>query len=178
VRHRAAILAAAVVGAGLTGCSASQPTVASPARTSSPQSSSHVGIDPEQSPLSGAVPAYKPSTVELAGDGTYQLENMKWQVWSISEAIGTGTAGIDNCSPSCANGHWYHVPVRAVFSRPVHDCTANPDGTTVAGGRYWWSRADLTYPSGLPAALSGPNSPYGQWVFAGLITSAKQSCTS
>ena len=110
MRLRTAILAAAAVGAGLTSCSASQPTVASPARTSSPQPSSHVGIDPEQSTLRGVVPAYKPSTVELAGDGTYQLKNMKWQVWSISEGIGTGTAGIDDCSPSCANGHWYYVP--------------------------------------------------------------------
>jgi hypothetical protein len=104
---------------------------------------------------------------------------MTWQVWSSSQAIGTGTARIDDCNPSCAGGSWYSAPVQAIFSHPVHDCTAQyGQGTTVTGGaRYWWSQVDLTYPSGLPAALSGPNQPYGLWVFSGLTSDAQQSCT-
>lgn len=138
-----------------------------------------VWIDPTQAPLSEATPAYKPANVELAGDGTYELQNMTWQVWSGSQAIGTGTARIDDCNPSCAGGSWYSAPVQAIFSHPVHDCTAQyGQGTTVTGGaRYWWSQVDLTYPSGLPAALSGPNQPYGLWVFSGLTSDAQQSCT-
>lgn len=145
----------------------------------SPQAGSYqVWIDPTQAPLSEATPAYKPVNVELAGDGTYELANMTWQVWSGSEAIGTGTARIDDCSPSCAGGRWYGVPVRAVFSQPVHDCTAQyGQGTTVSGGaRYWWSQVNLTYPAGLPAALSGPNGPYELWTFTDVITWAHQSC--
>ena len=137
-----------------------------------------VWIDPTQAPLSEATPAYKPANVELAGDGTYELRNMTWQVWSSSQAIGTGTAHIDDCNPSCAGGRWYSAPVQAIFSHPVHDCTAQyGQGTAVTGGaRYWWSQVDLTYPSGLPAALSGSNQPYGLWVFSGLTSDAQQSC--
>lgn len=142
-------------------------------------SSVQVWIDPYSDPLSEATPTYKPTTVELAGDGTYELQNMTWQVWNSSEAIGTGTARIDDCTPSCAGGGEHEVPVRAVFSQPVHDCTAQyGQGTTVSGGaRYWWSQVDLTYPAGLPAVLSGANQPYGLWKFEGLISSAQQSCT-
>ena len=105
--------------------------------------------------MSDARPAYQPTSVWLSGDSTYQLEQMTWQVWSSSEAIGTGTAGINDCRPNCAGGHWYRVPVRAVFSQPVQDCTVQSgQGTSVWRTRYWWSQADLTYPSGLPAALS------------------------
>jgi DNA-directed RNA polymerase specialized sigma24 family protein len=145
----------------------------------SPSQTAHqVWIDPTQAPVSEAKPTYKPANVWLSGDSTYQLENMTWQVWSSSEAIGTGTAGINDCQPNCAGGHLYHVPVRAVFSRPIHDCTAQSgQGRPALGGtRYWWSQADLTYPSGLPAALSGSSRPYGLWTFANVITSAKQSC--
>jgi hypothetical protein len=138
-----------------------------------------VWIDPTQDLLSEATPTYKPVNVELAGDGTYELRNMTWQVWNSSEAIGTGTAFIDDCNPSCATGGWHHAQVRAVFSHSVHDCTAQyGQGTTVSGGaRYWWSQVDLTYPAGLPAVLSGPNRPYGLWKFEGVASSAQQSCT-
>ena len=156
-------------------------TVTPPA-TASPQPSSsyQVWIDPTQALLSAATPAYKPVNVELAGDGTYELQNMTWQVWNSSEAIGTGTAHIDDCSQTCAGGSFHDVPVRAVFSQPVHDCTAQyGQGASVSGGaRYWWSQVNLTYPAGLPAALSGANKPYGLWTFGDLITSAQQSCTA
>jgi hypothetical protein len=151
-----------------------------PPNAASMQPTAQVWIDPTQAPLSGATPAFKPVNVELAGDGTYELQNMTWQTWSGTEAIGTGTAHINDCSSTCAGGHWYDVPVRADFSRPVHDCTAQyGQGTTVSGGaRYWWSQVNLTYPAGLPAALSGSNRPYGLWLFTELITWAHQSCTS
>ena len=137
-----------------------------------------VWIDPDQDLLSEANPTYRPMSVELAGDGTYELRNMTWQRWNSSEAVGTGMAYIDDCNPSCAVGGWHRAQVRAVFSHPVHDCTAQyGQGTTVSGGaRYWWSQVDLTYPAGLPAALSGPNRPYGLWKFEGIVTSAQQSC--
>lgn len=140
--------------------------------------SHQVWIDPASNPFNETTPAYKPVKVDLAGDGTYELRNMTWQVWNSSEAIGTGTAYIDDCNPYCANGGWHEVPVRAVFSQPVDECTAkNGQGATVSGSpRYWWSQVDLTYPAGLPAALSGPNKPYGLWKFGDITAWAQQSC--
>jgi len=129
-----------------------------------------VYIDQYQSPLTEPAPMFEPANVELAGDGTYKLENMTWQTWSSTQAVGTGTAGIDDCNPSCAGGHWYYVPVKAVFSQPVRDCTLTASGQS----QYFWSQADLTYPSGLPAPVTGV---YGLWKFPG-ITEEAQSCAT
>ena len=131
-----------------------------------------VAIDPEQNPLASAAPLYKPASVQLAADGTLGLEQMTWLTWTGAEAVGTGRARLDDCNPSCAAGREYRVPVRAVFSHPVHQCVS---GTT---GRSWWSRVDLTYPSGLPSVFSGASKPRGLWVFAGVIAAARQSCAT
>jgi len=140
--------------------------------------SHQVWIDPASNPFNETTPVYKPMTVDLAGDGTYELRNMTWHVWNSYEAIGTGIAYIDDCNPYCANGGWHKVPVLAVFSHPVHECTSrNEPGTTVSeSARYWWSQVDLTYPAGLPAALSGSNRPYGLWKFGDITSWAQQSC--
>ena len=129
-----------------------------------------VYIDQYQSPLSEPAPVFKPANVELAGDGTYKLENMTWQTWSSTQAAGTGTAGIDDCNPSCAGGHWYYVPVEAVFSQPVRSCAP-----ASAGSQYFWSQVDLTYPSGLPGPVSGS---YGLWKFGGLTAGANGVCAA
>jgi hypothetical protein len=115
---------------------------------------------------------YRPATAELAGDGTYELTNMTWSVWSATRAVGNGTALIDDCNPDCAGGHFYHVPVVATFSRPVKACKAHYGARTTVR-RYFWSQADLTYPSGLPTPVQGA---YGLWVFANLVAMAHQSC--
>jgi hypothetical protein len=120
----------------------------------------------------GSSPLYRPTTVELAGDGTYELSDMTWSTWSSTAAIGTGTALIDDCTPSCAGGRFYHVPVVAIFSKPVKACKAQYDAPATIT-RYFWSQVDLTYPSGLPAPVQGS---YGLWVFSGLIITANQSC--
>ncbi|MGH3189393.1 MAG: hypothetical protein ACRDPY_18260 [Streptosporangiaceae bacterium] len=130
-----------------------------------------VYIDQYQSPLTEPAPVFKPVKVDLAGDGTYLLEDMTWQTWSDTEAAGTGTAAIDDCNPSCAGGHWYYVPVKAVFSQPVRGCTTAPSG----GPQYFWSQADLTYPTGLPGPVAGT---YGLWKFAGIAQEASQGCTA
>jgi hypothetical protein len=115
---------------------------------------------------------YQPATVELAGDGTYELSGMTWSTWSSTEAIGTGTALIDDCNPDCAGGRFYHVPVLATFSKPAKVCRTQYNGPANVT-RYVWSQADLTYPSGLPSAVSDS---YGLWVFSAVSTAAQQSC--
>ena len=109
----------------------------------------------------------------LAGDGSYELTKMTWSTWSATAARGTGTALIDDCNPSCASGRFYYVPVVATFTRPVKACKAKV-GATTSTIRYFWSRADLTYPSGLPKPV---RTRYGLWVFSGLIDMAHQTCS-
>jgi hypothetical protein len=124
--------------------------------------------------FTSATPLYKPScppdaSCSLSGDSTYIIQDMTWSVWSSTEAVGSGTAVLDDCNPSCADGHIYHVPVVLTFSHPVKDCAAG-------GTRYFWSQVYDSYPSGLPALLSGANAPANPWVFTSLIAQARQDC--
>jgi hypothetical protein len=121
-------------------------------------------------------PLFKPSCpppadCSLSGDSTYIIQDMTWSVWSSTEAVGSGTAVLDDCNPSCADGHIYHVPVVLTFSHPVKDCAAG-------GTRYFWSQVHDSYPSGLPAVFSGAYAPANPWVFTLLIGQAKQDCGS
>jgi hypothetical protein len=117
--------------------------------------------------------AYRPTAVQLSGDSTYFLANMTWSTWSDTQAVGTGTAQLDDCTPNCAQGHIYDVPVMATFTNPVGYCTATAGGPKSVTS-YFWSQVDLTYPNGLPAAVSTAAS--GIWVFSGLVSIARQSC--
>jgi hypothetical protein len=130
-----------------------------------------VRIAEDQFPYNSAG-AYRPAAVGLAGDGTFFLSAMMWSAWTSAEAVGTGTALIDDCDPSCAAGHVYHVPVTATFTRPVKYCRATYNGPQTVP-HYFWSRVSFIFPAGLPAPVEGVANP---WVFAGLTQGAQQSC--
>jgi hypothetical protein len=142
-----------------------------PADSATGKSVLKVYIDQDQSPLAEPEAVFRPTSVQIAGDGTYNLEHMTWQTWTGTQAVGTGTAEIDDCNPACANGKWYYVPVKAVFSQPIHDCIP----TVSAGSDYFWSQVDLSYPSGLPKPVS---SSYGLWKFSDLVAQADQDCAA
>jgi hypothetical protein len=107
----------------------------------------------------------------LSGDSTAFLASMKWTTWSGTEAVGTGTYKLDDCNPDCASGHVYSVAAVVTLSQPVKVCSA-------ASTRWVWSHASFTFPHGLPKALQGDNAPQNPWTFSGLITAARQTCTS
>ena len=106
----------------------------------------------------------------LSGDSTAFLANMKWTTWSGTEAVGTGTYKLDDCSPNCAAGHVYPVAAAVTLSQPVKVCSAS-------GTRWVWSHASFTFPDGLPTALQGQNAPQNPWTFSPLIAAAHQSCS-
>jgi hypothetical protein len=120
-----------------------------------------------------SLPRYKPGSVALAGDGSYELTNMVWSTWSSTVAKGTGAATIDDCNPSCAGGRLYRIPVKVTFSKPVKACKDRYNSKQRIT-RFFWSRAQLTYPSGLPAPVRGA---YRLWVFSELISMANQTCS-
>jgi hypothetical protein len=76
-------------------------------------------------------PATPPVIVDCAGqhqvrpdqfvltcaDGNSQLQAMRWQNWR-SSAYGTGTWWVNDCVPSCYQGHGHRFPALAVLWRP------------------------------------------------------------
>jgi hypothetical protein len=104
----------------------------------------------------------------LSGDSTTILWHMTWQTWTGTEAIGTGTEEMVDCTPSCAAGKQYKVAVRVTFSQPVKVC--------VDGGQRFWSRASFVWRSGLPSVFTGGNAPLNPWEFATIKSQAATSC--
>ena len=104
----------------------------------------------------------------LSGDGTTVLWNMSWSRWNGAEAVGTGTERIESCNPDCASGGQYTVKVVVTLTKPVKDCGA--------GGTYFWTHASFDWPAGLPAALSGGDTPVNPWDFSQLRAQATASC--
>jgi hypothetical protein len=116
-------------------------------------------------------PACGGSGCALSGDSTAFLFQMKWTIWSGSEAVGTGTYKLDDCSPNCAAGHVYSLATVVTLNQPVKMCSSS-------GTRWVWTHAFFIFPQGLPAALTGPNAPQNPWTFSGLVTAAQQTCAS
>lgn len=115
-------------------------------------------------------PACGGSGCALSGDSTAFLFQMKWTIWSGSEAVGTGTYKLDDCSPNCAAGHVYSLATVVTLSQPVKVCSSS-------GTRWVWTHAFFIFPQGLSPALTGPNAPQNPWTFSGLITAARQTCS-
>src|ERR1700753_1616744 len=111
---------------------------------------------------------YRPACAKgclLSGDSTAAMWNMTWQSWNATEAAGSGTEKIDDCTPNCASGTVHAVAVRVTFSRPV---TAKCAG---ASARYW-TRVSFSWPRGLPSALSGGGGPVHPLVYSALAGGA------
>lgn len=115
---------------------------------------------------------YQPATAQVSGDGTYFLSGMTWSAWTATTAAGSGTALLDDCSPNCAQGRIYHVPVTVTFSDPVRACKSSYNAQTT-DIRYFWTQAHFAYPEGLPRPVS---SAYTSWPFQGVAESAQQTC--
>jgi hypothetical protein len=68
------------------------------------------------------VRAYRPRRLNASVDGSLYVTGMRWTTWTARTAVGTGTAHVNDCRPSCAAGHYttYRVTVR--LSRPRELC--------------------------------------------------------
>ena len=62
---------------------------------------------------------YKPTTVYvLCGDGNFRVTHLRWKSWTQTSATGRGTAKVNNCTPSCAEGDIESYKAKLVASRP------------------------------------------------------------
>jgi hypothetical protein len=105
----------------------------------------------------------------LSGDATAFLYRMRWSHWSTTEAVGAGTYLLNGCTPNCAKGTFYKVPIVVTFTNPVKACV----GKSV---RWYWTEASFRYTHGLPAVLRRDFGPLNPWKFTGLAQEAKASC--
>jgi len=117
---------------------------------------------------------YKPActakfSCALSGDSTAFLHKMRWTKWNSAKAVGTGSYLLNSCTPNCATGRFYTVPVVVTFTNPVKACF----GKSV---RWYWTKATFRFTHGLPPALRGGNGPLNPWRFTGLAQQAKASC--
>ena len=69
---------------------------------------------PDQTPLN------RPSSMPILCDGSESLEHLTWSEWNFSKATGTGVANVDDCSPSCAAGHFHSYPVTVTLNLPEY----------------------------------------------------------
>jgi hypothetical protein len=106
---------------------------------------------------------------QLSGDGTTSLWDMTWATWNSTAAVGAGTEKLDDCTPDCASGTLHAVPVRVTLSRPAMVCVAG-------AGKWFWTRASFTWPSGLPGAFSGGNAPLNPFDYPDITAQAAKSC--
>jgi hypothetical protein len=176
-----AFLPAAALAAGSTllcgGCSAAGQATAA---TASPAGALSAAATVTMAPVvylaeGGSAPGtyvHAPSCrpdCALSGDSTASLTDMAWSAWSSTQAVGTGTEQLDDCSPNCAAGALHAIPVRVTLTKPVMVC--------VAGTRRWfWTRVTFRWPGGLPAALSGDNAPVNPLEYTGLASQAATTC--
>src|ERR1700691_2230614 len=101
---------------------------------------------------------------QLSGDSTAFLDKMTWSVWSVTEAVGTGTIKLDDCNPNCA------VATVITLGQPGTVCSS-------WGTRWFWSRASFKYPNGLPKALQSDGGPQNPWNFSSVASAANQGCS-
>jgi hypothetical protein len=83
---------------------------------------------------------YRPRTVLFDATGAHGLTGMTWQTWDANEAVGTGTANVNDCTPACVGGGYVTAPVVVTLSSPMQ-C-----GTT-----WFWSKAVWYFPDTIPA---------------------------
>jgi hypothetical protein len=104
-------------------------------------------------------------------DSTTFLANMKWTTWSGTEAVGTGTYKINDCTPNCAAGHVYPVATVVTLSQPVKVCSAS--------GTHWvWSHASFSFPERPARRAEGPERAAEPVDLLRPGHAAKQSCVS
>jgi hypothetical protein len=52
-------------------------------------------------------------------DANDQLTGLHWTTWGPANAVGTGLESLNDCNPSCADGHPHNYAVSVVLSKLV-----------------------------------------------------------
>jgi hypothetical protein len=69
-------------------------------------------------------PEVRPASIVIAcGDGNFYVTGLRWSRWGSRDAVATGTAHANDCTPYCAAGRFHTYPAALRLSRPV-SCVA------------------------------------------------------
>ncbi len=73
-------------------------------------------------------PKYRPGRVVIAcRTRAFYIDHIRWSTWSGKGASGSGTAHVNDCSPSCAAGHFHSYPGVTVRLGSFRFCTVHDD---------------------------------------------------
>jgi hypothetical protein len=88
--------------------------------------------------------AYRPKTLQVAGEGSFVVQKMHWSFWGGRSARGRGIGAQDDCEPDCATGTFHRAPAKVRLWRPRRKC-----------GHEVWTRMTLIWLNGPPSGLPG-----------------------
>ena len=123
---RVAASSAATAAPASSAPAASAPASAAPAASGAPSSAAAVTpvsnaanaapVDANGKPFvlwdCESKPQVEPASLVLAcGDGGDRMTAMHWTSWTPTHATGTGIQSLNDCTPSCAMGHFHDYPV-------------------------------------------------------------------
>jgi hypothetical protein len=60
--------------------------------------------------------AVKPNTITTSGDGSAYVDKITWSNWGGTQAAGTGTLELNNCTPNCAQGTYTGYPATVTLA--------------------------------------------------------------
>lgn len=83
--------------------------------------------------------AFKPHDIVISGDSSYAVTKLRYSAYGGKVAKATGISEVDNCEPSCANGHVDKDKVRVQLTKPHKKC-----------GRYFYGEIRLSWPGPKP----------------------------
>ena len=84
--------------------------------------------------VAGSYDGTRPSVIQFSGDDGDVVTGIQWSSWGRQRATGRGTVGLDDCTPSCAEGTTRYVAATITLSAP----DANGEWTVIteaANGR-------------------------------------------
>jgi hypothetical protein len=68
--------------------------------------------------VAGAFDGTRPSVIQFSGDDGDVVTGIQWSSWGDHSATGRGTVGLNDCTPSCAEGTTRYVAATITLSAP------------------------------------------------------------
>jgi len=102
-------------------------------------------------------PQVKPHKVVFTcADGTFYATGLRWTHWGSRRARASGTAHVNDCKPSCAQGHFKRYAIRLTASHR-HGC---------ADGNRAYTRVRYSFPHRSPFQAGSPQARHPVVSFA------------
>jgi hypothetical protein len=108
-------------------------------------SAAHRATVPSFLDCPGHTAAVKPVKIQLiCANGSFYVDKVKWRYWDEVSAAGTGRGHKNNCTPSCAAGHFQAYPIALRLFLPK----------TCKTGTVQFTRLSYQFVAAMPAKAS------------------------